>query len=79
MAAITLATAQSMLQKWLDAEAKLALGQSVAVDGQAVTFARTREYIDYWVRQVDALTDAASSSSGGAAAPFAYSLVNFKS
>jgi hypothetical protein len=73
MAAWTLAQAQAKLAEWLNAESKLALGQSVAVDGQSVTYARTREYIDFWRKECEALQD----SSGANPQPFSVGLVNF--
>lgn len=72
MAAFTLAQAQAKLAEWLTAESKLALGQTVAVDGQSVTFANVRPHVDFWRKEVERLELAATSESN--AAPFGFRL-----
>jgi hypothetical protein len=59
MSGITLATAQAKLDLWLSAEGSVALGQSVAHEGKALTranLAQIREQIDYWQAQVQRLS-----------------------
>lgn len=59
MAGITLAQAQAKLDKWLDAEDKVAKGQSYSVDGNSMTRAdlnAIRETIDYWEKKVQRLS-----------------------
>lgn len=59
MAGITLQTAESKLQTWLDAEEKLAAGQSVTLEGRTLTRANLREVgerIDFWDRRCKSLT-----------------------
>jgi hypothetical protein len=59
MSGITLATAQEKLNLWLSAEGAVALGQSVAHEGKALTranLAQIREQIDYWQAQVQRLS-----------------------
>lgn len=78
MAARTLAEAQTELTAAYAARATvLAGGQSVAVDGQAVTFANLatlNELIDGLVAEVEGLTAAQS----GSYQPFAYSVGGFR-
>lgn len=48
---ISLATAQAKLSAWLDAEEKVARGQSVTIDGFTISRANAglvTEKIDYW-------------------------------
>jgi hypothetical protein len=66
MSGITLATAQAHLDTWLAAETKVAGGQSVAMDGRAITRANLREIreqIDYWSSHVQRLTRGGSGVS----------------
>lgn len=59
MAGITLAQAETQLAAWLDADAKVAQGQSYSIGGRSLTRADARvitEKIDYWQRQVEVLS-----------------------
>jgi len=63
MAGITLAQAESRLQAYLDAEAKVLAGQRVEIDGQALTRANLEQIqtgINTWDARVKALTASAS-------------------
>jgi hypothetical protein len=48
MAGITLETAEAQLQRWLDADARLAKGESVEFDGHRLKRADTQAKIEYW-------------------------------
>lgn len=59
MAGITLAQAEAKLATWLDAEDKVATGQSYSIQGRSLTRANLkeiRETIDYWDSKVQRLT-----------------------
>lgn len=59
MAGITLAQAEAKLSTWMDAEDKVASGQSYSISGRSLTRAdlgAIRETIDYWDRKVQDLT-----------------------
>lgn len=59
MAGITLAQAEAKLSTWMDAEDKVASGQSYSISGRSLTRAdlgAIRETIDYWDRKVQGLT-----------------------
>lgn len=59
MSAISLATAESRLVLWLDAEASIALGQSVQSEGRTLTranLAEVRQQISYWEERVNRAT-----------------------
>lgn len=63
MAGITLAQAEAQLQRYLDAETKVLLGQRVDLDGVSLTRAnleQIRAGIDAWDARVKALSGAAS-------------------
>lgn len=65
MATITLAEAQAALAAWLEADIKVASGQSYSLDGRQLTRADANAItnkIDYWRRMVAELTPA---SAGG--------------
>ena len=56
MSAIPLATAQAKLALWLDAEEKLALGQTVQFNGrtlQRANLAEVRDQIAFWEQRVN--------------------------
>ena len=58
MAGITLAQAEAKLQTWLDAEDRVAAGQSYTINGRSLTRANLkeiRETITYWNNQVQRL------------------------
>ena len=64
MAGITLALAETRLQQYLDAEAKILAGQRVIIDGQELTRAdldAVQRGIEVWNKRV---RDLAASSSG---------------
>ncbi len=66
MAGITLSQAQSKLEKYLAAEEKILLGQTVNFDGAMLTradLAAVQEGVKIWNNRVNDLTD--SSSGGG--------------
>jgi len=55
MAGITLAQAKAKLATWLDAEDRVAAGQSYTISGRSLTRAdlsQIRETIDYWESKV---------------------------
>jgi len=59
MAGITLAQAQAKLEAWLDAEEKIAAGQSYSIAGRSLTRADLKvvgERITYWNNKVQQLT-----------------------
>lgn len=59
MAGINLTTAQSKLDLWLSAEASIATGQAVTMEGRSLTRADLRDVraqIDYWEVKVKRLT-----------------------
>lgn len=59
MAGIDLTTAQSKLDLWLDAEAKVASGQAYSMNGRSLSRANLREIgerIEYWNAWVQRLT-----------------------
>lgn len=59
MAGITLAQAEAKLQTWLDAEDKVAAGQSYSINGRSLTRAdlgEIRNTIDYWEKKVQRLS-----------------------
>ncbi len=63
MAGITLTTAQQQLQKYLDAEAQILLGQSVDMDGCRLThadLAAVQKGVELWNGRVKALTPVAA-------------------
>lgn len=58
MAGITLAQAEAKLQLWMDAEDKVASGQSYTINNRSLTRAdltSIRDTIDYWERKVQRL------------------------
>lgn len=59
MAGITLAQAAAKLATWLDAEDKVAAGQSYSIGDRSLSRANLseiRESIDYWNRQIQKLS-----------------------
>lgn len=60
MADITLEQARAQLTKWIDADTNLSRGRSVAIDGQSVSLADTKEQIQFWQREVRRLEAEAS-------------------
>jgi hypothetical protein len=59
MTGISVATATAKLQLWLDAEEKVAAGQSKTIDGRSLTRADLGEIgrrIDYWNAKVQKLS-----------------------
>lgn len=52
MAGIDAVTAQAHLDIWLEADLKLAQGQSVSIGGRALTMADTINKIKYWQREL---------------------------
>lgn len=59
MAGITLAQAEAKLTLWMDAEDKIASGQSYTIGGRSLTRANlkeVRENIDYWDGKVQRLS-----------------------
>ena len=65
MAGIDLTTAETKLALWLDAEAAIATGQSVQLDGRQVTRAdlgAVRRQIEYWEAKVKRLTAQATGA-----------------
>lgn len=63
MAGIDIATATAKLQTWLDAEEKVASGQSVTMEGRSLTRANLSEIakrIDYWDRHCKRLSSGGS-------------------
>ena len=63
MAGITLAQAETRLQAYLDAEAKILAGQKVEMDGQALTRANLADVqrgIDTWNQRVRTLSASGS-------------------
>lgn len=62
MAGITLAQAEAQLAVWLDADTKVASGQSYEIAGRRLTRADAGEItakIDYWNAKVVSLTQSA--------------------
>lgn len=62
MAGITLANAQTQLAAWLDADAKVATGQSYEISGRRLTRADAAEItrkIEYWNAKVVTLSNQA--------------------
>lgn len=71
MAAITLETARTMLQTWLDAEKAVAMRQEFQIGGQRYTAtdaAVITDKINYWRREVSRLE---TGRSGGPRVRFA--------
>lgn len=64
MAGITLAQAESALQYWLDADARLAAGESFSISvggsSRSATRADTMDKIQYWDKKVKSLTRGSS-------------------
>ena len=63
-----LATAQTRLQLWLDAEAALAEARSFTIGNRQLTRAsltEVREATTYWTRVVNSLTVEAAGATGG--------------
>jgi hypothetical protein len=59
MAGITLAQAEAKLQTWVDAEDKVASGQSYSIKDRSLTRAdlsEIRKTIDYWEKKVKQLS-----------------------
>lgn len=59
MAGITLAQAEAKLSTWMDAEDKVASGQSYSIAGRSLTradLADIRATIDYWDKKVQRLS-----------------------
>lgn len=68
MSGITLAQAQTQLAAWLDADAKVALGQSYTIAGRSLTRADAGEItakIEYWNSKVQTLSLSAQGRSRG--------------
>lgn len=66
MSGITLAQAQTQLAAWLDADAKVALGQSYTIAGRSLTRADAGEItakIEYWNSKVLSLSLSAQGRS----------------
>lgn len=66
MAGITLEQAQTQLNLWLDADAKVATGQSYEIAGRKLTRANAAEItnkIDYWNGKVQSLSQGAAGRS----------------
>ncbi len=60
MAGITLAQAEAKLATWLEAEDKVASGQSYSIGGRSLTRADARligERVEYWDRKVKVLSN----------------------
>lgn len=60
MAGITLAQAEAKLATWLEAEDKVASGQSYSIGGRSLTRADARligERVEYWDRKVKSLSN----------------------
>lgn len=65
MPVIDLATAEAKLTLWLEAEGKIAAGQSYQLDGRQLTRANLRDVraqIDYWESKVKRLTAQAAGA-----------------
>lgn len=56
MAGITLAQAEAKLALWMEADDRLANGQSYSIGGRSLSRAETQEKIDYWERKVKKLS-----------------------
>jgi hypothetical protein len=56
MAGITLEQAQTELDLWLAADAKLATGQSYSIAGRSISRADALKYIDFWDKKVKELS-----------------------
>lgn len=68
MAGITLAKAQAQLDLWIEADAKVASGQSYSIGNRSLSRADAGEItrkIDYWDGKVKQLTAAASGRGYG--------------
>ncbi len=66
MAGITLEQAQAQLTVWLEADAKVAAGQSYTIAGRSLTRADAADItakIDYWNNKVVSLTQSAQGRS----------------
>lgn len=66
MAGITLAQAEAALAAWIDADTKVASGQSYEIAGRRLTRADAAEItrkIDYWNSKVVGLTQSAAGGS----------------
>lgn len=66
MSGITLAQAQTQLAAWLDADAKVAMGQSYTIAGRSLTRADAGEItakIEYWNSKVWSLSLSAQGRS----------------
>ena len=65
MSGITVAVAESHLQTWLDAEAKVAAGQSASHNGRSLSFADLGDILNqikYWEQRVLSLSRGGSPS-----------------
>ncbi len=56
MAGITLAQAEAKLALWIEADDKLARGQSYTIAGRTLSRIDTQEKIEYWEKKVKRLS-----------------------
>lgn len=67
MTGITLAQAQAQLDKWIEADTKVAKNQSYSINGRSLTRANAGEIsskIDYWSKKVSQLSSSSARGVG---------------